>query len=473
MSLDQAVIALVFCLGVVAFAFFGYHLWHLVRYLWADVHLKASMRRALRIRWTWKALARRLDLAPVDKSKIGNQGPTTHQTGPVPRLIPSLSTKVDLFSVRCTIRTVPGVNVTRVEARQEDLCNAWRVGRVKVTGVPGVITARAFLREPLEAIIPSPLVREVVIDDQSAWETVIKPASLRPTDPVLWGISEDADQVTSTLAGGSHGILAGRTRSGKSICGNTLLAVGSLTRHVRLVVIDPNLAAAAPWWRTAYRVTDSTDPDDATVILDEIIDDLEQRKGFFWKQRTDRIVKFSDDVPLYLTVVDELSGYTSHPDKRKADRFVASLLKFAAQSAKFGGRLWILTQQPGSSTFPTAIRMNLTDRISFQVDTADDFKMMFPDARELPVTAADRSMPQGVGIASVGGMKTAERFRAVYLPTEACWSISDAICAAGGQLRELPTEDTRHLSIVKARDEEGTVPVLASSGRDRWRKRAS
>lgn len=446
--------------------------WRLVRYIRADQHTRASIRRAFWIRHGWKRLARRLDLAPADKFKMGRESPTTIQTKEVPRLCPPLRTKVDQFSVTATITTVPGVNATKIEAKSEDLQNAWKVPRIKITTTPGLVTCRAFLREPLEAVYLSPLIRQL----PEGWEAAVKWRSLKPTDPILWGISEDGDEIISNLANGSHGILSGRTRSGKSIEANTLLATGSMTRHVRLVVIDPNLAAAAPWWRTAYRVTDSTDPDDATKILDEITAELEERKALFWKLRTDKISKFSDEVPLYLVVIDELAGYASHPDKRKAERFVASLLRFASQSAKYGGRLWIITQQPGSSTFPTAVRMNLPDRITFQLDTPDDMKMMFPDAKQLPVTAADRAMPQGVGIAAVGLMTTAERFRAPYLSTEACWVLSDAICEAGGRVRELPGEDVRKLSIVKAAEEEGPAPELVTAGaksRDRWRRKAS
>ncbi|WP_255528097.1 hypothetical protein [Streptacidiphilus sp. P02-A3a] len=36
-------------------------------------------------------------------------------------------------------------------------------------------------------------------------------------------------------------------------------------------------------------------------------------------------------------------------------------------------------------------------------------------------------------------MRTPVRMRSVYLPTEACWRISEAPCQAGHQVRDLPT----------------------------------
>lgn len=44
----------------------------------------------------------------------------------------------------------------------------------------------------------------------------------------------------------------------------------------------------------------------------------------------------------------------------------------------------------------------------------------------------------GVAVVHVGAMKAPVRAKSVYLPTEACWSISDALVADGQAVRELP-----------------------------------
>jgi S-DNA-T family DNA segregation ATPase FtsK/SpoIIIE len=417
-------------------------------------HRARAMRRAFQIRRGWKALARRVDLAPLDRSKAPVVGSIASgsQKGPVPRLYPPISTRADEFSVKVRLKTVPGVSVTSIEKAAEDLGNAWRVHRVKVTSPePGRVQVRAYLREPLEAHIPSPL---VVPTPEGKWKLTVKPGGLSVTDPILWGVTEDGDPVTSTFAGSVHGLMAGATRSGKSIQANTLFAVASLTRHVRLVLLDPNLAAVAPWWRTAYKVCDSTDPNDAAAILEEIIEELEGRKDLFWKLRTDRITQFSEDVPLYVIAADEAAAYTQSGDKKASDRFTTALKKLAAQSAKYGGRVWVLTQKPSSEVLSTVIRMNLTDRMCFRVDTVEDFVMVFAEGRTLSVTSADRTLPQGVGIVSIGSLAP-QRFRSVYLPTEACWDIGDQLVDAGYGLRPLPgdPQQLRHLSLIQAEKE--------------------
>lgn len=165
---------------------------------------------------------------------------------------------------------------------------------------------------------------------------------------------------------------------------------------------------------------------------------MQRRERLFWSERTDRITDFSPELPLLLVVIDEVANYTRHPDRKARERFEAELLAIASQGAKFGIRLWLLTQKPSADVLTTAVRTNLSAPICHRIDTVEDFLHLFPDGRELDITAADRTMPQGVSIASVGDMRTPVRLRSVYLPTEACWQINDLMCVEGLKVRELP-----------------------------------
>ncbi|MET9661437.1 FtsK/SpoIIIE domain-containing protein [Streptomyces sp. NPDC006510] len=254
---------------------------------------------------------------------------------------------------------------------------------------------------------------------------------------MLLGWDEDGTPIVLSLAYSAHALVAGLTRSGKSITVNTLLAYASLMRDVRLIVIDPNLGAVAPWWRTAYKVSDAFHPDEPTEILRWVREEMQRRERLFWSGRTDRITEFSPELPLLLVVIDEVANYTRHPDRKARERFEAELLAIASQGAKFGIRLWLLSQKPSADVLTTAVRTNLSARICHRVDTVEDFLHLFPDGRDLDITAADRTMPQGVSIASVGDMRTPVRLRSVYLSTEACWQILFEVAATrvGGELR--------------------------------------
>jgi hypothetical protein len=255
------------------------------------------------------------------------------------------------------------------------------------------------------------------------------------TDDIPLLISETGEWITVNLAAGAHGGIQGASRSGKSIFLNSLLAWASLMRDVRVVIIDPNSAAVAPWWRTAYLACNSNDPAEATKILAQVNKELKAREHLFWEGRTDRITEFSPEVPLYLVVIDEVPEYAG--DKN----FQAELKRFGAQSAKFGGRGYPAGQKLDENSLSTATRANLFDRFCFRVESRHDMAHLFENTPELMAagyTAVDESMPQGTAIVRTRSHPETTRGRAVYMPTEACWIISDAIVAVRGEVRPLP-----------------------------------
>ncbi|MFD5620632.1 FtsK/SpoIIIE domain-containing protein [Streptomyces yangpuensis] len=417
-------LALLVVTVLVALGLLGWAVYCFARWYRADAETRVSLRQARRMRWGWKRLAPMLGLAVKDATPtvLQQYGPQEPPTKPHV-LVPRLHTRAD---------ALPQVGLSAWQEAGEGLCDAWGMRRIRITQPkPGVIVARGFRREPLEAVIRSPLLGA---DGSPA----CRPGQFVSTDDVLLGLDEDGTPIVLNLAYSAHALIAGATRSGKSITVNTLLAYASLMRDVRLIVIDPNLAAVAPWWRTAYKVSDAIHPDEPTEILRWVREEMQRRERLFWSGRTDRISEFSPELPLLLVVIDEVANYTRHPDRKARERFEAELLAIASQGAKFGVRLWLLTQKPSADVLTTAVRTNLSARICHRVDTIEDFLHLFPDGRDLDITAADRTMPQGVSIASVGDMRTPIRLRSVYLPTEACWQINDLMCASGLKVRELP-----------------------------------
>jgi S-DNA-T family DNA segregation ATPase FtsK/SpoIIIE len=233
-----------------------------VRWLRADTDTRISLRQARRIRRTWRRLAPMAELAVKDTTPTQLQQLRPDGTpAPAKVRIPRITTRADTFGVTVTATALPRVGLEAWQDARDDLRNGWGILRVKVTQPrPGTITARGFRREPLDTLVPSPLLR----DDGTP---AVVPGSLTSTDDVLLGWDEDGTPIRVNLATGAHGLIAGVTRSGKSITVNTLLASASLMRDVRLLVIDPNLAAAAPWWRTAHQVCSATHPDEASEVL--------------------------------------------------------------------------------------------------------------------------------------------------------------------------------------------------------------
>lgn len=345
---------------------------------------------------------------------------------------PKLKISPFRYGLRGHIKTTAEVSHEDLLKIRERIQDRWGVDRLQLDhNRPGRVDFRAYRYEPLEEAHPS-----LLLDANG--DLAIRPGEITSADDIRLLVDQDGQPIDVNLRSTAHGLLAGVTRSGKSITANTLLAYASLMSDVRLVIIDPNLAAAAPWYRTAHRVCTDSHPAEPTKILQEVREEMEARQGKFWDGRTDRLTDFDEECPLWLVVIDEVTNYSKHSDKKAREAFTAELLAVASQAAKFGIRLWLIAQKPSADVLPTAVRTNLSTRVCHRVDTIEDFQHLFQDARDLTITAADREMPAGVAVVHVGAMKTPVRAKGVYLPTEACWSISDALVADGQAVRELP-----------------------------------
>jgi S-DNA-T family DNA segregation ATPase FtsK/SpoIIIE len=405
----------------------------LYRYLRATPELRLSIKAAYRARRRWQNFCEMAGMTVTQKPSIMAQlGNTEGKKLPDRVRIPGIKTRPDVFGFTAFSKALPGIGLADWDKIRDHLADEWGASRIKLwQPKPGFINARAFLREPLEAVMPSEL---TTIDGTP----LIKPGGLRADSDIVLMYSEDGDPITVNLARSGHGAIQGVTRSGKSITVNSLLAHAALMADVQTWIIDPNLGAVAPWWRTAHVVNADISPVRPTEILKALREEMDRRQGIFWAARTDKISTFSPELPLILLVIDEVSNYTNWGDKKQAEAFRAELQAVASQGAKFGVRLWLLGQKLEAAVLNTATRTNLTSRICHRVDTIEDFLHLFPDGRELEGNSADRTMPQGIGIAAVQGMTVPTRARSVYLPTEHCWTIADAIVEAFGEVRPLP-----------------------------------
>jgi len=352
----------------------------------------------------------------------------------------------DEIGFRVGVILLPGQYVDQYTAAADRFAQAWRCDRVEVSApFAGRVILRARRTDPLAASVLTSLVTRDQDSDQGAdqrdqgrdrYRLAVDLDTLTAADPFTVLIGRSGMPLNVSFADSAHLLIAGTTRTGKSICGNTLLTHAAVRRDVRTYIADPNAVAAAPWYRTAHRVTLDTHPAAATALLREIRAEMEARKHLLIAQRTDRLTAFTPELPVLLVVFDELANYTRHTDKKAAEEFQTELIAVASQGAKFGVRLVLLTQKPGSDVLNTAIRANLTARICFRVEDVESYVMAFPEGRDLDVTAADRNLPAGVAVVSIGSMRTPTLAKGIYTPTEACWAISDALCAAGRQLRD-------------------------------------
>lgn len=231
-----------------------------------------------------------------------------------------------------------------------------------------------------------------------------------PTTPWFVGIDEGGMRIEVNLVDGAHLLIAGATRSGKSVCTYGLLAhVTAMGPSAQLYIGDPGDTTVAPWIPHAHMTTSDVDPRGAIELLKAVRAEMDRRKPLMRELRADKISEFGPDLPLVVVVIDEAAGWLRHKTKRLADEFRDHLLAIVSQGAKYGVRLCLILQRPTSLVLDTATRAQLSTRISFRVDDAQTGAMVFP---ELGANSTDLlGAAPGVGMIKSWGEVSGRWFR--------------------------------------------------------------
>ncbi|MET4705943.1 FtsK/SpoIIIE domain-containing protein [Frigoribacterium sp. UYMn621] len=345
---------------------------------------------------------------------------------------------IEIVVVPNTLDGQPGtVDVVRYPAdlRAADRIDRWLTALralIPITGAywkvqDDVVSGRMrFERtvDPLADTVPYTVDPSTMIDPSTPWEL---------------GIDEDGDPVSIDLAGSAHLLVAGATRSGKSVLTYSLLThVLRMGAAARLLVADPNDTTIAPFEHLVSWATNDVHPGPVTEMLRWVRAEMDRRKPLLREQRRDKIDVFTEEQPLIVVVIDEASNYLRSPDALAAKDLQTELLAVVSQGAKFGVRVVLIAQRPDSTILPTAIRSQLSTRISFRLEDSETSKMVFPEIDD-PTTLL--TFATGVGLVKEVAGKP-RRFRAAYLDDH--WGAADRISAP------LPKVDVRALGRLRA-----------------------
>lgn len=246
--------------------------------------------------------------------------------------------------------------------------------------------------------------------------------SALPTEPWFIGVDEEGNGVSIDLANSAHLLIAGATRSGKSVCTYGLLThVLRMGDSVRLLVADPNDTTIAPFEPLVSWSTSDTHPKEVTEMLLWVRREMDRRKPILRDMRLDKVSEFKPELPMIVIVIDEAANYLRHADAAAAKELNNELLAVVSQGAKYGVRLVLITQRPDSTILSTSTRSQLSARISFRVEDTATAQMVFPDIED---PGALLTFGPGVGmIKEVAGRPL--RFRAAFLADH--WAVASAI----------------------------------------------
>lgn len=178
-----------------------------------------------------------------------------------------------------------------------------------------------------------------------------------------------------------HGLIAGATGSGKSVCINTILVslmFKASPDEVKMLLIDPKMVELAPYNHIPHLVSPViTDAKTATAALKWVVDEMERRYELFAHSGVREIKRFNELVkekqmgeklPYLVVVIDELADLMMVAPNEVEE----SICRIAQKARACGIHLLIATQRPSVDVITGLIKANIPTRIAFSVSSQVD-----------------------------------------------------------------------------------------------------
>jgi len=239
-----------------------------------------------------------------------------------------------------------------------------------------------------------------------------------PLEAVL-GLGLTGTPVTIDLRKMPHGMIAGATGSGKSVCINSIL-ISLLYKapptDLKMMLIDPKMVELAPFNGIPHLISPViTDVKAATAALKWAVAEMERRyellahAGVRDIERYNRQViesrKFSLKMPYLLIVIDELADLMM---MAPADVEV-SISRIAQKARACGIHLIIATQRPSVDVITGTIKANVPTRIAFSVSSQIDSRTI------LDSPGAERLLGKGDMLYIGNGQSSAVRLQGTFV----------------------------------------------------------
>ncbi len=180
-----------------------------------------------------------------------------------------------------------------------------------------------------------------------------------------------------------HGLIAGGTGSGKSVCLNTMLC--SLIykyspEELRIILVDPKRVEFSKYQALPHLLTPKiyNTPKETIGVLKWLVAEMERRYALFAKRfvakissynATPEVIEADERIPYIVAIIDEVGDIMVNDSAKEFETYVLTL----AQKARACGiHLILATQRPSVDVITGNIKANLPTRIAFAVTTGTD-----------------------------------------------------------------------------------------------------
>lgn len=273
---------------------------------------------------------------------------------------------------RFEIQPDPGVKVSKITGLTDDIKLSLAAKDIRMEApIPG--------KNAIGIEVPNDVSDPVVIREiLRSSEFQKNPSPLT----VAMGLDIEGKPIVTDIQKMPHGLIAGATGSGKSVCINSILIsimFKATPDEVKLLLVDPKMVELAPYNDIPHLVTPViTDAKQATIALKWAVEEMERRYELFVQngvrdiKRYNDVMKKGDDdtpaMPYIVIVIDELADLmmVSPHDVEEA------ICRIAQKARACGIHLLLATQRPSVDVITGLIKANIPTRIAFSVSSQAD-----------------------------------------------------------------------------------------------------
>ena len=228
-----------------------------------------------------------------------------------------------------------------------------------------------------------------------------------------------------------HLLVAGATGSGKSVCMNciiTSILMRTKPDQVKLVMVDPKKVELSMYNGVPHLLCPVvTDPKKASVVLKNIVAEMEKRYDILEKTKNKNIKGYNSfceknpeytKMPYIVVIIDELADLMLVAAKEVED----SIMRITQMARAAGIHLIVATQRPSTDVITGVVKANIPSRISFAVSSSIDSRTI------LDSTGAEKLLGKGDMLFLPMGDNHPTRIQGAFVSEEEIQKVVNYVC---------------------------------------------
>ncbi|MDA2423036.1 DNA translocase FtsK [Bacillus cereus] len=310
---------------------------------------------------------------------------------------------------RFEVQPDPGVKVNKITNLSDDIKLSLAAKDIRIEApIPG--------KSAIGIEVPNKESKSVFLR-----EILRSPVFTKSESPltVALGLDISGDPIVTDIRKMPHGLIAGATGSGKSVCINAILTsilYKAKPHEVKLMLIDPKMVELAPYNSVPHLVAPViTDVKAATAALKWAVEEMERRYELFAHAGARDLTRYNtivsereipgETLPYIVIVIDELADLmmVAPGDVEEA------ICRIAQKARACGIHLLVATQRPSVDVITGLIKSNIPTRIAFTVSSQVDSRTI------IDIGGAEKLLGRGDMLFLGNGTSKPVRVQGVYV----------------------------------------------------------